>query len=117
MPQILDQALLDPNLFVLERRKEYRLDIRMAISVSGINLKTSARFDVRSMTRNVTRNGACLELPSGLACVGSLLTLSIGKTFEAKSRVAWMEATPNGTDVLGVEFVSVTGKWVLYDFQ
>ncbi len=117
MSQNLDQVLLDPSLFVLERRKEYRLEIKMPIHVSGIHQKTMARFEVKSMTRNVTRNGACFELPHEHVRVGSLLTLSVGKSFEAKCRVVWTEGAPNGFDALGVEFVSATGKWVLYDYS
>jgi hypothetical protein len=117
MPQNLERAFPDPNLFLPERRKEYRLDVRIPITVSGNHPKTLERFEIKTVTRNVTRYGACFELAKGLVRVGSSLTLALGKKFEAKCRVAWVSDAPNNLEVLGVEFDSVIGQWVLYDSQ
>lgn len=115
MPQNVDRALPDANLFVVERRKEYRLDIRIPIVISGIDSKKLERFELKTVTKNVTRYGACFELSKGLVRVGSSLTLALGRKFEAKCRVIWVGEGGNNLDSLGVEFISVTGKWVLYD--
>lgn len=117
MPQNVGRALPDPSLFVVERRKEYRLDIRIPVVISGIDSKKLQRFEVKAVTRNVTRYGACFELGRGLVREGSTLTLALGNKFEAKCRVAWINEGANNLEVLGVEFVSVKGQWVLYDSQ
>jgi PilZ domain len=115
MAQNLGQALPDPNVFVPERRKEYRLDIQIPIRVSGFHPKTLERFEIRTTTRNVTRYGACFELSRGMVRVGSSLTLALENKFDAKCRVVWISEVPQDLDVLGVEFVSTNGQWVLYD--
>ncbi|MBZ5538069.1 MAG: PilZ domain-containing protein [Acidobacteriia bacterium] len=117
MPQNVDHAFPPPNLFVVERRKEYRLDIKIPVVVSGIDSKKLVRYEVKAVTKNVTRNGACFELTRGLVREGSTLTLTLGKKFEAKCRVIWISEGAGNLDLLGVEFVSVKGQWVLYDIK
>lgn len=115
MPQNVDRALPPSNLFIVERRKEYRLDIKIPIVVSGMDSKKLERYELKTVTKNVTRNGACFELARGLVREGSTLTLVLGNKFEAKCRVIWISESPENREILGVEFLSVKGQWVLYD--
>jgi PilZ domain-containing protein len=117
MPQNVDRAFPHTNLFVVERRKEYRLDIRVPVVVSGMDSKKLERYEVKTVTKNVTCNGACFELTRGLVREGSTLTLTLGDKFEAKCRVAWISESSDNLENLGVEFVSVKGQWVLHDSQ
>jgi hypothetical protein len=110
-----EETFTDPRRTIVERRKEYRLNIKMPISISGLDCHTLQSFKVDTVTCNVARLGACFELAKGLVRIGSLLDLSTGKTFEAKCRVVWIKESLHEMDALGVEFVSATGQWVLYN--
>jgi PilZ domain-containing protein len=115
MPQNVGRSLPDPSVFVSERRKEYRLDIQIPIVVSGIDSKKLNRFEVKTETKNVTRYGACFELARGLVRVGSTLSLVLENKFQAKCRVVWIDEAGDDSEVMGVEFLSMDGQWVLYD--
>ncbi len=105
----------NPGVGVFDRRKEYRLDIRVPISIVGIHPQTLEPFKVDTFTQNVSRFGAGFELEHGMASLGSLLDLFLGNRFEAKCRVVWLKESENGTDQVGVEFISTSGQWVLYN--
>ncbi len=115
MESNLQHLLPEPNVSILDRRKEYRLNIRVPVTIAGVHPQTLEDFKVETSTQNVSRYGACFEMDRGLARVGSLMDLAMGNRFEAKCRVIWMKETDDGRDTLGVEFVSVTGQWVLYN--
>lgn len=115
MSQTVERNSVELNIVTVERRKEYRLNIEMPISVAGTHPQTLEPFRVDTVTKNVSRYGACFELAQGHARVGSILDLSVGKRFEAKCRVIWMNKPLRGVEELGVEFISVTGQWVLYN--
>lgn len=115
MTENVQPTLSDPSSSFMERRKEYRLNIRVPIRVAGVHPQTLEEFDTETVTHNVSRFGAGFELSHGLARVGSFLDLSMGDQFEAKCRVIWIQESDDGKDLIGAEFVAVTGQWVLYN--
>lgn len=100
---------------VLERRKDYRLNIRMPITISGVKPDTLESYTFNVLTQNVSRFGASFDLVHGVARIGSLLSLAIANRFDAKARVVWTRKSSENMETVGVEFISVTGQWVLFN--
>lgn len=115
MTQNMEVVSADPSVAVVERRKEYRLDIQIPISLSGIHPKTLESFKLDTVTQNVSRYGACVDLPRGYGRVGSVLELVFQNRFQARCRVVWIKESLSGMETLGLEFISTTGQWVLYN--
>lgn len=99
----------------MERRKEYRLNIRMPITISGVKPDTLESYTFNVLTQNVSRFGASFDLILGVARIGSLLSLAIANRFDAKARVVWTRKSSENMETVGVEFISVTGQWVLFN--
>lgn len=115
MTQNVEVVSADPSIAIVERRKEYRMNIKMPISLSGTHPQTLESFKLDTVTQNVSRYGACVEMPRGYGRVGSVLDLAFQSRFQARCRVSWIKESLNGMEALGLEFISTTGQWVLYN--
>ncbi|MDD5544208.1 MAG: PilZ domain-containing protein [Acidobacteriia bacterium] len=107
------QIFTETNAMPAERRKDYRMNIQMPITMTGINPQTLEQFETKGVTENVSRYGACFEIRRGLVRVGSIIGLSQGSKFDAQCRVVWTKDGGNGSDLVGVELISITGQWVI----
>jgi hypothetical protein len=115
MSDIREQTPSEASPSIFERRKDYRLSIKMPVVVGGFYPQTLESFRKEVLTQNVSRYGTCFELHREMARVGSILDLSMGKRFEAKCRVSWVKDIDKDNISVGVEFVSTVGQWVLYN--
>ena len=115
MSDTQEQTPSEASPSIFERRKDYRLSIKMPVVVGGFYPQTLESFRKEVLTQNVSRYGTSFELQRDMAKVGSILDLSMGKTFEAKCRVVWVKDLDKDNISVGIEFISVVGQWVLYN--
>src|SRR5438094_9926860 len=101
-----------PNLNAPPRRRSGRMVLRLSVTISGADVKSS-HFEERTETLEVSKYGAKIRLSHELK-IGGLLTLFRPDT-ERRSefRVVFQSAPEpaSGRRETGIEFVGVDGFW------
>lgn len=95
-----------------DRRKHYRLRIRMKIRLDGLDVN-SQPFSEDTETVNVSLEGVSFLTKEALA-IGQLVTISVSNKCRVQARVAWVgEAQRDGWREVGAGLIPPIVDWVI----
>jgi hypothetical protein len=96
----------------LDRRKFFRLQIRMAIRVEGLDT-SSKHFVEETYTTNVSLEGLAFLTSFDLGR-GQLLTVSAPDKFRIQAKLVWIGDTQkSGQKEVGAQLIPPIGNWVV----
>lgn len=119
MEQISESLRQALDVSPSERRRAPRIPLQIPLTVRGTD-ESGIRFEVSTVTENVSRLGALIQLPVRVP-VGefveihrSSMPVPNGFAILAQARVAWNEeVTSDGSYWHGLEFSNPSSEWVV----
>ena len=95
------------------KRQDRRVMLGIPVRIIGTDIFDQA-FDERTVTENVSPNGACVSLRHFLG-VGSTIELEALTKFRAQAEVRFLWVTEQSNDLfsVGVQFLQTEGNWIV----